>query len=142
MEVVPPSEGVFGLAVHVLCEGAPLHEIATAPESVESELSRSGYIALVPLLNATVVGPDGVSVKSTPIPASVAVCVPEGALSVSVTAAATGPAAIGAKTICKAHAAPTASVLAQVVVAIVNPAPTAKLEIASGRPPLLVSVSV
>ena len=77
-----------------------------------------------------------------PVPLSAAVCVPLGALSVSVSAPVMLPAEEGLKTSCSVHAALTASVEPQVLVAITKPALAVMLEIVSGSPPLLVSVSV
>jgi len=94
------------------------------------------------VFNVAMVGPFAASVKSTPVPESVAVCVVEGALSVKVSVPFTGPAVVGVKTICSVQLLLTASVAPHEFVAIVKPLLATMFEIASGRPPLLVSVSV
>jgi hypothetical protein len=63
-------------------------------------------------------------------------------LSVKVSVPFTGPAADGVKTSCSVQATLTASVAPHEFVAIVKPLLAVTLEIVSGRPPLLVSVSV
>ena len=92
--------------------------------------------------SVAVVGPLEESVKSTPMPASEVVCVLEGALSAKVIVPAMGPGVDGEKTICKAQAVLMASDAPQVLVAMLKPVVMAMLVRVSGRPPLLVSVSV
>lgn len=89
-----------------------------------------------------VVGPFAASVKSTPVPEIVVVCVADGALSVKVSVPFAGPAAVGVNTSCNVQFVFTASVAPQELVAIVKPPLAATPATASGRPPLLVSVSV
>ncbi len=94
------------------------------------------------VLSVAVVGPFAAKEKSTPVPESVAVCVVEGALSVKVSVPFTGPATDGVKTICNAQLLLTAIVVPHEFVAMVKPLLATTLEMVSGRPPLLVSVSV
>jgi hypothetical protein len=100
-------------------------------------------VAEAPLAaTVTLVGPLAASVKSMPMPESMAAWVPEGALSVRVRVPDSGPAAVGANSIVIAQAAFAARVVVQALEAMVKPALAVIAEIVSGRPPLLVRVSV
>ena len=64
------------------------------------------------------------------------------ALSVSVSVPLAAPAALGTKTMASVQEAFAGSVAAQVLATIVKPGLMAMVEMASGRPPLLVRASV
>jgi hypothetical protein len=93
-----------------------------------------------------VVGPLAASVKSIAVPARVTVWLRVwavlAALAVRVNTPVSGPGVVGLKTICRVQLALTASVVLQVLAARLKLAAMAGAASVSGRPPLLVRVSV
>lgn len=111
--------------------------------SVGVGVNTAAKVAVAPVATVREVAPLAARPKSKPEPLNTTVCVPGVALLVMLTAPERDPATCGMNAMASWHDAPTAIVpVVQALVALADPKSpvTPMFEIASGAPPLFVSV--